>query len=305
MKSAIGFLLGIAAILAVLLDPGGAAAQEPAGRGAIQDVLHSHVNLFVTDPAFLRRTIQPRFELIGGASGDQYRESVLVAWTIGRRLGIEAEASLVQFDAEFGGGSSAFGGIEITPKVSIVQDDERRFLVAGASGFEVPVGDQDDWLSSHGWKWKPRLLLWKGWGAEGRSALQMELGSDMTSGGSFDPDPVLVFNVGYSRWTSSNWIPVLEITAIERLGPEDSEGATPVDISGIPGLLPNLSASDGVFRDTEGIFESDERLLAGTLGFRYALTDGQQWGAGFRFPFFGDTESFEWGLIVGGTIRLP
>ena len=45
--------------------------------------------------------------------------------------------------------------------------------------------------------------------------------------------------------------------------------------------------------------------VAGTLGFRYALTDGQQWGAGFRFEFFGGTESFEWGRIVGGTIRLP
>jgi hypothetical protein len=97
----------------------------------------------------------------------------------------------------------------------------------------------------------------------------------------------------------------VEVTAIERLGPEDSEGATPVDPSGIVGVFPGLRTSNGVFRDTEGIFESDERLLAGTLGFRYALTDGQQWGAGFRFPFFGDTESFEWGLIVGGTIRLP
>jgi hypothetical protein len=123
--------------------------------------------------------------------------------------------------------------------------------------------------------------------------------------GSFDPDPVLVFNAGYSRRILSNWIPVVEITAIERLGPEDSEGATPIDPSGILGPFPDLRASDGVFRDTEGTFESDERLLAGTLGFGCALTDGQQWGAGFRFPFFGDTESFRWGLIVGGTIHLP
>ncbi|HET6360679.1 MAG TPA: hypothetical protein VFH11_01320 [Gemmatimonadota bacterium] len=305
MQSPIGFLLGITSILSVLLDPGVAAAQEAVRPGIIPDVPPHHVNLFVTDKAFLRRTIEPRFEVIGDAAGDQYRESVLLAWTISRRLGIETEASLVQFDAEFGGGSSAFGGIEVTPKVSILQDDERRLLLAAASGFEVPVGDQDEWLANHGWKWKPRLLLWKGWDAEGRSALQMEFGSDMTSAGSFDPDPVLVFNAGYSRWTSSNWIPVVEITAIERLGPEDSDGATPVDPSGILTGLPDLRASDGVFRDTEGIFESDERLLAGTLGFRYALTDGQQWGAGFRFPFFGDTESFEWGLIVGGTIRLP
>ena len=275
------------------------------GRGATPDVLPRHVNLFVTDPAFLRRTIQPRLELIGDATGDQYRESILLGWTIGRRFGIEAEASLIQFDAEFGGGSSAFGGIEMTPKAKIVQDDERRFLLSAASGLEVPVGDQDDWLATHGWKWKPRVLLWKGWGAEGRSALQMELGPDVTSGGSFDPDPVLIFNAGYSRWIRSNWIPIVEITAIERLGPEDSEGATPIDPSALGGIFPGIRASEGVFRDTEGIFESDERLLAGTLGFRYALTEGQQWGAGFRFPFFGDTESFEWALIVGGTIRLP
>jgi hypothetical protein len=301
----IGFRFLAASLLAVSIGPRMAAAQDAVGRGASPNVLPRHVDLFVTDQAFLRRTIRPRFEVIGDAAGDQYRESILLAWTIGRRLGIEAEASLVQFDAEFGGSSSGFGGIEITPKVSIFQDAERRFLVAAASGFEVPVGDQDDWLATHGWKWKPRLLFWKGWGAEGTSALQMEFGSDMTSGVSFDPDPVLVFNAGYSRWTSSNWIPVVEVTAIERLGPEDSEGATPVDPSGIVGVFPGLRTSNGVFRDTEGIFESDERLLAGTLGFRYALTDGQQWGAGFRFPFFGDTESFEWGLIVGGTIRLP
>ena len=305
MRSAVGFLLGVASILTVFPDPVPAAAQEAPSRGAIPDAHPRYVNLFVTDQAFLRRTIRPRFEAVGVQSGDQYRESILLEWTIARRFAVEAEASLVQFDAEFGGGSSAFGGIELTPKVSLHQDEERGFLVAAASGFEMPIGDQDDWLATHGWKWKPRLLFWKGWGAEGRSALQMELGSEVTSGGSFDPDPLLVFHAGYSRWSHSNWIPIVEITAIERLGPEESEGATPVDPSGIRGASPALRASNGVFRDTEGLVESDERLLAGTLGFRYALTGGQQWGAGFRFPFFGDTESFEWGLIVGGTIRLP
>jgi hypothetical protein len=300
------FAFGGALILAGVAAPVRAAVQESEAPGPVPDVHDRYVDLFVTDQAFLRRTIRPRFEVIGDQLGKLYRESILLGWAAGQRVGIDAEASFVQFDAGFGGGgSSAFGGIELTPKVSLHRDDTRGFEVAAASGFEVPVGDQDDWLATHGWKWKPRLLLWKGWGAEGRSAVQMELGSEVTNGSSFDPDPLLVFHAGYSRWTCSNWIPVVEITAIERLGPEESDGATPVDPSGMRGVSPGLRASRGVFRDTEGLVESDERLLAGTLGFRYALADGHLWGAGFRFPFFGDTESFEWGLIAGGTIRLP
>jgi hypothetical protein len=299
------FVFGVGSIFAVFPVPLAAAFQE-AAYSPVTDVHPHYVDLFVTDQAFLRRTLRPRFEMIGDQLGNLYRESIVLGWSMGRRVGVDVEASFVQFDAEFGGGgASAFGGVELTPKVSLHRDDARAFQLAAASGFELPVGDQDDWLATHGWKRKPRLLLWKGWGAEGRSALQVELGSEVTNGGSFDPDPLLVFHAGYSRWTQSNWIPVVEITAIERLGPEESDGATPVDPSGIRGIPPVLRASRGVFRDTEGLVESDERLLAGTLGFRYALTDGQQWGAGFRFPFFGDTESFEWGLIVGGSIHLP
>ena len=292
-----------ASILAVFLCSGAAAAQEAAGGGATPDAVPRHVGLFVTDPAFLRRTIQPRFEVIGDAAGDQYRESVLLAWTIGRRFGIEAEASLVQFDPAFGGGASAFGGIEVTPKVTVFRDAERYLNVAAGSGFAVPVGDQDEWLATHGWKWKPRLLFWKGWGPEGRNALQFELGYDVTYDDPPEEDPVMVFNVGYSHWTRSSWIPILEITSLRRLGHEESEGAIPTDRPAFRGASV-LRSANSVLRDTETLTESDRRLFAGTLGFRYALSDGQQWGAGFRFPIFGVT-AFEWGLIVGGTIRLP
>lgn len=279
-----------------------AAAQEAEARGAIPDALPRHVDLFVTDPAFLRRTIRPSFEVIGDASGDQYRESILLAWTIGPRFGIEAEVSLVQFDAEFGGGASAFGGIELKPKASIFRDAARHVDVAAGSGFAIPAGDQDEWLATHGWIWKPRLLFWKGWGPAGRNALQFELGYDVTYDDPTGEDPVMVFSGGYSHWTDSGWIPVLEITALQRLGHEETIGATPLDRAAIRGA--SALRSNSVLRDTETLRESDRRLLAGTLGFRYAFSDGQQWGAGFRFPFFG-VSAFEWGLIVGGTVRLP
>lgn len=292
-----------ASILSIALCPVTVEAQEVEVPEASKTPLSRHVDLFATDQAFLRRTIRPRFEAIGDASGDQYRESVVLGWTVGRRLGIEAEASLVQFDAEFGGGASAFGGIELTPKVSIFQDAARHLAITAGSGFAVPVGDQDEWLSTHGWKWKPRFLFGKGWGPEGRNALQFEFGYDVPFDDPFQEDPVLVFNAGYSRWTDSNWIPVLEITALRRLHREVTEGATPLDLTA-SGSATGLRAVTSVLRDTETLTDSDVRSFAGTLGFRYALSDGQQWGAGFRFPFWGVT-AFEWGLIVGGTIRLP
>lgn len=301
--SAIGFLFGAASILAVFFGPDIAAAQEADGGNSPPDAIPRYVDLFVTDPAFLRSNVRPRFEAIGDATGDQYRESVLLGWTIGRRFGIEAEASLVQFDPEFGDGAFAFGGIEMTPKVSILRDDERHLAVAAASGFAAPIGDQDEWLATHGWKWKPRLLFWKGWESEGRAGLQFELGYDVTFDDPPEEDPVLVFQAGYSHWTRSNWIPILEITALQRLGNEETEGATPLGPTGIRDPFSGLRSASSIFRDTATLTESDRRLFAGTLGFRYALSDGQQWGAGFRFPFFGVT-AFEWALIIGGTIRL-
>ena len=80
-------------------------------------------------------------------------------------------------------------------------------------------------------------------------------------------------------------------------------GSDPLDRTAIRGATA-LRATNSVLRDTETLGESDRRLYAGTLGFRYALTEGQQWGAGFRLPFFG-VAGVEWGLIAGGTIRLP
>jgi len=105
----------------------------------------------------------------------------------------------------------------------------------------------------------------------------------------------MVFNGGYSHWTDSGWIPVLEITALQRLGHEETIGVTPLDHTAIRAASA-LRSANSVLRDTETLRESDRRPIAGTLGFRYALSDGQQWGAGFRF---------QWGLIAGGTIRLP
>jgi hypothetical protein len=294
-----------AAILAVAFGPDIAAGQQADAGGSPADPLPRHVDLFATDQAFLRRTIRPRFEVIGDAFGDQYRESILLEWTMGRRFGVEAGASLVQFDAEFGGGASAFGGMEVTPKVSILEDAARHTAVSVASGFAAPIGDQDEWLSTHGWTWKPRLLFWQGWGSEGRNALQFEFGYDVTYDNQPTEDPVLVFQAGYSHWTRSNWIPILEITALQRLGQEETEGAIPTGPAGIRRPFSALRPATSVLRDTEALTESDRRLFAGTLGFRYALSDGQQWGAGFRFPVFGVTHSFRWGLIVGGTIRLP
>lgn len=294
-KRFVVFVVAAASIPALPFGRGVAVAQE-AGPPR-------HVDLFATDQAFLRRTIRPRFEVIGDAAGDQYRESVLFAWTIGRRVGIEGEASLVQFDSEFGGSSSAFGGIELTPKLTILRDVERQVEVAAGSGFAIPVGDQDEWLATHGWRWKPRLLFWKGWGSRGRNALQFELGYDVPYDDPSTDDPAMVFNAGYSHWTDSNWIPILEVTALRRLGHEVSEGATPLDRAALHGGSA-LRGASAVFRDTETLGESDRRAYAGTLGFRYAFSDGQQWGAGFRFPIFG-VAGFEWGLIVAGTIRLP
>ena len=68
-------------------------------------------------------------------------------------------------------------------------------------------------------------------------------------------------------------------------------------------LAPRADRGLGLAHGGE-LIESDERLLSGTVGFRYAFTNGQQWGGGVQFPLFGDTESYEWRLVVGGIIHL-
>ena len=299
-----GLLLPLgASILVASLGPGAAAAQE-AERGVTPpERFPGYVSLFFTDPAFLERRIRPRFEVTDTQVGEQYRESILVAWSIARRLGVEVEGSFVQLDPEFGGGSSAFGGMEVAPMVSIFHDTERYLIVTARAGFSAPIGDQDDWLATHGWEWKPRLLFWKGSGTEGRNALQIEFGYDQVFDGTREQEPVLVFGAGYSHWTRSGWIPILEVTAFERWGVPDHEGATPVGTEDGSAWF-TLRPTGTPIVDTDALEESDERVLAGTIGFRYALADGQQWGAGFRFPFFGDTRSFRWGLVVGGVISL-
>lgn len=240
---------------------------------------HSHggfpeyVDIFFTHHAYLERKIHPRFEAVVAEPGNQYSESVELVWQFNRWLGAEVEVAAIQTDPELGDGVSGFGDMEVAPMVAIHQDPERLLIVTARSGFVLPTGDEDEGLGVDGWGWEPGLLVWKGFGAERRGALQAELGYDRTFADEGEDEEELVYNLGLSWWLPSNFIPVFELNGIARL----SEEAAPE--------------------------EEEDTLISGTVGFRYAFANAQQWGAGIQVPLSG-TDAYDWRLVVGGIIHL-
>lgn len=297
----------------VLALPGRAVAQEHPHEDAGE--AHSHggfpefVDIFFTHHAYLERKLHPRFDATVTEHANQYAESVELVWRFNRWLGAEVEAGFLQIDPdeEIEDGVSGFGDMEIAPMVAFIQDPDRLLIVSARSGFVLPTGDEEDGLGGQGWGWEPGLLLWKGFGAERQGAIHAELGYERTFAGEGADEEEIVYNVGVSWWTQSNFIPVLELNGVEALG-DHLEGGTPADEhdpeeEGHAALVPRSDRRLGL-SDAGGHIEADDRLLSATVGFRYGFSNGQQWGAGIQFPLFGDTESYEWRLVVGGIIHL-
>jgi hypothetical protein len=275
-------------LAAALITAGLAGAQEH--EHGEQARAHSHsgfpeyVDIYFTHHAYLERKIHPRFDAVVAAHGNQYSESVEFVWQFNPWLGIEVQAGAIQTDPELGDGAAGLGDTEIAPMVAFHQDPARLLIVAARSGFVLPTGDEDEGLGVDGWGWEPGLLLWKGFGSERRGALQAELGYDRTFADEGEDEEELVYNLGLSWWTRSNFIPVFELNGITRLRDE------------------------AVHEDEEGEHEEEhaaeeDTLLSGTVGFRYAFANAQQWGAGIQVPLSG-TDAYDWRLVVGGIIHL-
>jgi len=299
---------GAAVVLLVALSGLGAGvlgAVPLAAQERMEAYEHAHrafpefVDVFFTQHAYLERKVHPRFDAIVAEAGKQYSESVELVWQFNRWFGAEIAAAAIQTDPEVGDGVAGFGDMEVAPMITFVQDPERLLIVTARSGFVLPTGDESEGLGVDGWSWRPRFLLWKGFGAERRGALQVEFGYDLSFMEEGDDEKALAFNVGYSHWTHSNWIPVMEITAVQGVGGHDDEGAVPVDKALMRRGDRRLGLSHG-----EALIESDDRRLSSAVGFRYAFENGQQWGGGVQFPLFGDTESYDWRLVFGGIFHL-
>lgn len=258
---------------------------------------HSHggfpefVDVFFTHHAYLERKLHPRIGATYADLENEFEGSGELAWRFNRWLGAEIEVPVVGVDPEGGAGNSGIGDVEIAPMVALWQSPKRLTIVSARSGFGLPTGDEDEGLGAGGWAWEPGLLLWKGYGAEKRGAVQAELtyGRLYVDAG---PDvEQLVYNLAWSHWLPSNWIPVAELNAVTRLSdlPDEAHEEDPTG---------GLSLAHGDAADVE-----EGTLVAGTVGFRYAFANGQQWGAGIQLPL-SDTEGYDWRLVIGGIIHL-
>lgn len=258
---------------------------------------HSHggfpefVDVFFTHHAYLERKLHPRFGATYASLDHEFEGSGELAWRFNRWLGAEIEVPVVSIDREGGPGDTGFGDIEIAPTVALWQSPERLAIVSARSGFGLPTGNEDEGLGADGWAWEPGLLLWKGYGAEKRGAVQAELTYERLYADAGPDREMLVYNLAWSQWLPSNWIPIAELNGVTRLSDPPAE-EHPEEPAG--GLV--LAHGDGVEAD-------EETVLSGTFGFRYAFANGQQWGAGVQLPL-SDTEGYDWRLVIGGIIHL-
>jgi hypothetical protein len=309
------FSMIVVATLAGIV-PGRALAQEQAHEHDAAEHAHSHggfpefVDIFFTHHAYLERKLHPRFDALTAEHASQFSESVELAWRFNHWLGgeVEAQARQVRPDDDAVDGVSGIGDLEIAPMVALLQDPGRLLIVTARSGFVLPTGDADRGLGVDGWAWEPGLLVWKGFGAERRGALQAELGYERAFLRAGEDEQDLVYNLGMSWWLPSNFLPIVEINGRQRLGdavaaPHDHEEEHDPEEAGHAALVPRPDRGLGLAHGGE-LIESDDRLLSGTVGFRYAFANGQQWGGGVQFPLSGDTDSYEWRLVVGGIIHL-
>lgn len=301
-SSAIDLVAVVAAL--ALAAPGSARAQEDHEHDdpeAVRHLGHDHehgdfpeyVDVFFTHHAYLERKLHPRVQSTIADQESEYEASVELAWQFNDRLGGEVEIPYVVTDPETGDSVSGFGDLEIAPIVAFIQDPERLLIVSGRSGFVLPTGDEDDGLGIDGWGWESGLLLWKGLGAEKRGALQGELTYDRLFADERPDEEELVYNLALSWWLPSNFIPIAEINGVTPIGDEPEAGDPEEEEEDHGSLAPAHGEARG----------GEDTVISGTLGFRYAFANGQQWGAGLQAPMRGG-DAFDVRLVVGGIIHL-
>ncbi|MGH7558716.1 MAG: transporter [Gemmatimonadota bacterium] len=259
---------------------------------------HSHggfpefVDVFFTHHAYLERKLHPRFGATYANLENEFEGSGELAWRFNRWIGGELEVPVVGVSPEMGEGHGGIGDIEVAPMVALWQSPVRLTIVSARSGFVLPTGDEDEGLGAEGWTWEPGLLLWQGYGAEKRGAIQAELTYERLYADAGPDEEELVYNLAWSHWLPSNWIPIAELNGVTRLSDEPAEDHEEEEPAG------GLTLAHG---DVAG--GEEETVVSGTLGFRYAFANGQQWGAGIQLPL-SDTEGYDWRLVIGGIIHL-
>ncbi|HKY60254.1 MAG TPA: transporter [Gemmatimonadota bacterium] len=273
--------------------------QAPAGpRSRHLGDGHSHegfphfVDVFFTHHAYLERKLHPRLDATYAELGNEFEGSGELAWQFNRWLGGEIEIPVVRTDPEAGSGAGGLGDVELAPMVALWQSPERLAIVSLRSGFALPTGDEQEGLGAEGWGWEPGLLLWKGHGRDRRGAIQAEIGYERLYADEGRDEEELVYNLAWSYWLPSNWIPIAELNGVTRLSdPPADEHEEEEPVGG-------LALAHGDALESE-----DDTVIAAALGFRYAFANGQQWGAGIQLPL-SDTEGYDWRLVVGGIIHI-
>lgn len=246
------------------------------------------VDVFFTHHAYLERKLHPRFDVTVENEVNEFEESAEVVWQFNRWLGGEIEVPLIQTDPEAGDGNSGLGDIEVAPIVAFYQNPGAMTVLSVRSGFVLPTGDEEDGLGVDGWIWEPGFLLWQGYGESRRGAIQAELTYERFYANKEEDEEELVYNVAWSHWLPSNWIPIAELNGVTRLSESHhEEGGEPVAIKLASG----------------GVESEEDTLVSATLGFRYAFANGQQWGAGVQFPI-SSTEAYDYRLVIGGIIHF-
>lgn len=290
------FTAALAAATAIAFAPAALRAQEhdhDHETGEHAEAHHGHggfpefVDVFFTHHAYLERKIHPSFQFTTSSEGKEYEESAEVVWQFAHVLGAEVEVPFVQTAPDVGDGVSGIGDTEVSPMLALVQDPERRLIVTARSSFLLPTGDETKGLGVDGWGWSPGLSVWKGYGAEGRGALQAELRYDRTFLNEGDDEQSVAYNVAWSWWTRSNFIPVLEFNGATRVGVTE----------------PGIPVAGALVPAHEGLEGGKDTLLGGTIGFRYAFANEQQWGAAIQLPLNG-TDAYDARFIFGGIIHL-
>lgn len=292
--------------LLLLTGPAALRSQEhtPARVGAAHEYdRHDHggypefVDVFFTHHAYLERKIHPRLAATMAESARVFEESAEVAWQFSERLGGEIEIPFLQIDPDVGDGAGGIGDIEVAPMVVVYGSPERLVILSARSGFTLPTGDEKEGLGADGWGWEPGLLLWKGYGAEGRGALQAELSYERLYADAEPDEEELVYNLAWSHRLPSNWIPIAELNGVARLRDAHVEPAEHDEQHSAALSRVALRPAHG------GEIEAEEDLISATLGLRFAFANGQQWGGGVQLPISG-TNAYDWRLVVGGIIHL-
>lgn len=294
-----------ALVLAVLASaptaPLAAQEMDPGARGHDHDRDDDHdhggfpefVDVFFTHHAYLERKLHPRLATTVATEANAFETSAELVWEFLPWLGAEVGVPLVWIDPEEGSGASGVGDVEAGPIVAFVRDPDALLIVAVRSAVVLPTGDEDEGLGIGGWGWEPGLVAWKGFGPEGRGALQAEAAYERVFADEADDEEELAWNLALSYRLPSRWIPIVELNGATPLGEDAEEHHEEPTEARIAGLVP---AHGDVEAGGEGT------LVAVTIGFRYAFENGQQWGAGVQLPL--NDDPYDARVVVGGIAHL-